>query len=89
MDQGRAIASPVDGGRSMQPFVVFFGTSLQFSDQMLRFLGLEFPEVRFERASDQGQAVTAGAHANLIILHEGVPDRCSAIAFPKATRSLA
>jgi DNA-binding NarL/FixJ family response regulator len=41
---------------------------------MLTFLGLEFPEVRFERAPDQGRVLAVGSTASLIILHEGLPN---------------
>jgi DNA-binding NarL/FixJ family response regulator len=74
MDQDRGIASPVAGDRSMQPSVVLLGNSLQFSDHMLKFLGLEFPEVRFQRVSGQAQVIAVGSAPSLIILHEGLPD---------------
>jgi DNA-binding NarL/FixJ family response regulator len=73
MRQERDLASPTNGDSSMQPIVVLLGTSLHFSDQMLRFLGLEFPEVRFERTCNPGGVDAFCPAPSVVVLHEAVP----------------
>ena len=59
---------------SMQPLVVLLGTSLQFSDQLVRVLGFEFPDVRFHRLSDPDAICEIEGRPTLVLLHESMPN---------------
>lgn len=50
---------------------VFLGSSLQFSDQFIRVLSFEFPEVRFEREHD-AQAAQLDPQPRLLVFHESL-----------------
>ena len=52
--------------------VALIGTSLGFSDQMIRFLALEFPEVRFRRVSNFHEVRDVAPRPRLVVVHESV-----------------
>lgn len=57
----------------MQPLVAMIGTSLQFSDQILRVLRLEFAGVHFDRLGDPRALLELDACPNVVIVHEALP----------------
>ena len=54
--------------------VVLLGTSLDFSERMLRFLAFEFSEVRFKRVSNPSEVYDIEPRPRLVVVHESVPD---------------
>lgn len=74
MKEDRGISASVDAEHSLQPFVLLLGTSLQFSDQMLRLLHLEFPDVRFERTCEGARIPAEPRPPELVIIHGSAPD---------------
>lgn len=61
-------------GQSLQMSAVLFGTSLQFSDQLIRVLAIEFPDVRFDRQHDTALLPGLSPEPRLVVIHETVPD---------------
>ena len=68
----------VDGDPN-QMSVVLLGTSLSFSDQMVRFLAFEFPEVRFKRVGSASEVYDIVPRPRLVVLHESVPDLAAVV----------
>ncbi len=61
------------------PLVVLVGTGLQFSDQVVRVLELEFAGVRFARARSLDDIPVSEPDLRLVIVHESSPDPVTAI----------
>ena len=66
--------SRIDGCEQMVPLVVVIGSPLQFSDQILRLLRLEFAGVRFTRVGDPLDVAELEQRPNVVIIHESVPE---------------
>ncbi len=61
--------SDVGGADMSQPFVVFLGTSVHFSDQLLRLLRLEFDGVRFDRLCESRDLSGLRDRPSVVIIH--------------------
>lgn len=64
----------IRGNDTSQPLIVLLGTSVQFSDRMVRVLGLEFDGVRFERFSSLRDLLNLEDRPNVLIMHGTDPN---------------
>ena len=61
-------------GQNFQFSAVLLGSSLQFSNNLIRVLAFEFPEVRFDRHLDTASLRKISPRPRLVVVHEAVPD---------------
>ncbi|MBU3030617.1 helix-turn-helix transcriptional regulator [Paracoccus marinaquae] len=80
---GLAVSTATVAAR--QPHVALIGTSLQFSDQILRFLGQEFEGVHFDRIGDPRDLLDGEVRSDVVVLHEAVPSLDTRISEIRAT----
>lgn len=59
---------------STEPTVALLGSSIQFSDRILRVLRMEYPGVHFDRFQDVHDFLESDTSAKVIVVHETVPD---------------
>lgn len=57
-----------------EPIVALIGSSLQFSDRILRVLRMEYAGVHFERFQDAHDLLDSGLSTKVVVVHESVPD---------------
>ncbi len=63
----------VFGGEPSQPLVALLGTSVQFSNQVVRVLRLEFDGVEFARVCELRALLEVDGPPNVVIVHETDP----------------